>query len=102
MTGTLVGKAGQTTGTTRGDITSKFGAPTGVPSSNRFLVADYCANPGDSGGAVFNTNTAYGIHHGGPTVNGQARVCGDPLDFGYFGNVVYAKDALGVSILAAP
>lgn len=104
MEGTLVGKSGQTTGTTRGDITSKFGAPTGVSGSNRFLVADYCANPGDSGGSVFNTNTAYGIHHGGPTVGNPpvARVCGDPLDFGYFGNIVYAKDALGVSILAAP
>lgn len=91
MTGTLVGKSGEETGTTRGNITSKFGAPPGVSGSNRFLVADYCANPGDSGASVFNTNTAYGIHHGGPTVGNPPvnRVCGDPLDFGYFGNIVW-------------
>jgi hypothetical protein len=102
--GTIVGKAGSTTGTTRGYITSKFGAPPAVPSSNRFLVADYCANPGDSGSPIFNTNTAFGIHHGGPLVGNPPveRLCGDPQDFGYFGNIVYAKDALGVSILAYP
>ena len=103
MTGTQVGKAGYATNQTLGNITSKYGAPTGVPNSERFLVASYCANPGDSGAAVYNTNTAYGIHHGGPVDgSGNARLCGDPLDFSYFGNIAYAKDALGVAILAAP
>lgn len=103
MIGTYVGKAGAVTNTTRGDIFSKYLSPDGVPGSNRFLGAEYCGNPGDSGGAVFNTNTAYGVHHGGPEDEfGFARVCGDPLDYGIFGNIVYAKDALGLDILAAP
>lgn len=97
MTQTWVGKSGEETGTTRGHITSKHYAPWWVPNSNRFLKADYCTEGGDSGGSVFNTNTAYGINSGGLIVE-----CPHPDAYGIFGNIGYAKDALGVSILASP
>lgn len=93
--GTWVGKSGEETGTTRGHITSKYHSPWWVADSNRFLKAEYCTEVGDSGGPVFNTNTAYGINSGGVE-------CSHPDAWGTFGNVVYAKDALGVSILASP
>lgn len=102
MINTYVGKSGYASGTTRGHIFSKTMSPSQVQNSERFIGADYCANGGDSGGAVFNTNTAYGIHHGGPSVNGVGLECGDPGDYGIFGNVVYAADAMQVQILAAP
>ncbi|MGI8830801.1 MAG: trypsin-like serine protease [Candidatus Limnocylindria bacterium] len=69
-----------------------------MPGANRFRRADYCADTGDSGASVFNTNTAYGIHSGG----GQGGCSNNPNDYGIFGNIVYAKDALGVQILASP
>lgn len=97
MIGTLVGKSGEETGTTRGNITSKYQAPWWVSGSNRFLRAEYCSEGGDSGGSIFNTNTAYGIHSGGLNVQ-----CPDPDGYGIFGYIAYAKDALGVSILASP
>lgn len=98
MKGKRVGMAGGESGTRRGFITSKDRSLSYVSGSNRFLVADYCAGTGDSGASIFNTNTAYGIHSGG----GQGGCHNNPYDYGVFGNIVYAKDALGVSILASP
>lgn len=43
---------------------------------------------------------AYGIHSGG---NFVPRCDNSPdLDYGIFGNIVFAKDALGVEILRGP
>jgi len=97
MTNTYVGKSGEETGTTRGHITSKHYAPWWVTNSSRFLKAGYCTEGGDSGGSVFNTNTAYGINSGGLLTQ-----CPNSNAYGIFGNIGYAKDALGVSILASP
>lgn len=91
MEGTTVGMAGARSGTRRGSIESKNYSPGQVPGGNRFLKADYCADTGDSGASIFNTNTAYGIHYGG----GPGGCSNNPYDYGIFGNIVYAKDALG-------
>lgn len=95
MQGTIVGKSGQATNTTRGNILSKYHAPWYVPSSYNFITASFCVSDGDSGGSVFNTNTAYGI------VSGSGGFCGVDA-YGIFGNIVYATDALGVAVLASP
>lgn len=65
VVGMQVGKSGVRTGTTRGYITSRSVAPCYVANSYGFLQADYCALPGDSGGAVFRNNEAVGINSGG-------------------------------------
>lgn len=73
MYNTLVGKAGGSTGTQRGYITSTYVMPSYVTNGHRFIRAEYCAKDGDSGAAVFNTNTAYGIHSGGAQIAGGCR-----------------------------
>ena len=78
-------------------IEGKNYSPGQVPGGNRFLKADYCAETGDSGASIFSTNTAYGIHHGG----GPGGCSNNPNNYGIFGNIVYAKDAMGVQILAS-
>jgi hypothetical protein len=47
------------TGTSCGRVTQ-----VGYPNPGDFAIADYCTQPGDSGGAVVNNHIALGIHFG--------------------------------------
>jgi hypothetical protein len=98
--GTRVTKSGYVGGTQQGDITSKNYAPSGVPLSERFVLADYCGSDGDSGGGVLRNNTAYGIHHGGDD-NGPNTNCPTPEE-SVFGAINYAMNALDVALQAGP
>ena len=97
--GAYLGKTGRSTGTTRGYVESKTVSPSYVPSSNDFLKVDFCVYPGDSGGAVWAGNSAYGIisgyykgtscRGGGPTGRGA----------GIYGAINFALASLDVSLL---
>lgn len=87
--GTLVGKTGFTTGTTRGYVTSKNAAPNYVPNSYNFVSADYCSASGDSGGSLFRNGVAWGIHSGG--VPGECDAV--------FGAMNYVLSSLNVTLL---
>lgn len=92
---TFVGKSGKTTETTRGYITDKDYSPSWITNNpERFIVVDACAEPGDSGAPVFRNNTAYGILSGG-------SVIGCPNGILVYGNILYAMQALQVSLLSA-
>lgn len=95
MEGTWIGKAGARTGVTRGYIIDKTYSPWWVPGGSRFIMGDFCARGGDSGGSVFRGNTAYGIVSGG-----TAECTADSVMV--FGNIVYALDALSLQLLASP
>lgn len=104
-TGMYIGKTGYTTGTTRGYITFLKSAPWWVTSARNFVEADMCVDGGDSGGAVWSGNTAYGIVSGSYTdticrnINGvESNPVGD-AGTAIFGAISFATSALGVSIL---
>jgi hypothetical protein len=92
--GVTVTKSGVTTGSTSGSIESKNYSPSYILNGEKFVKATYCSEGGDSGGAVFRSNTAYGIHSGGPTLT-----CASTGDFGIFGAVEFALNAFWVNLL---
>lgn len=89
---TFVGKSGMNSGTTKGYIYDKYLSLSYVPNSERFIGVAACAVVGDSGAPVFRNNTAYGILSG---------VSGCPNGAFAFGNIVYAMQGLGVSLLSS-
>lgn len=93
--GTQVGKAGNTTGTTRGFVESKYYSPSYVPNGERFVTTSYCSGPGDSGGAIFRNNSAWGIHSGSTS----SISCSDPQHFSLYGAIDYAIDELNVQLI---
>lgn len=95
--GVQVVKGGGFSGTQYGDILGKYYMPSGVPDSERFVLASYCANPGDSGSGIMHSQTAYGIHHGADDV-GPNTSCPTPEN-SVFGAINYAMDALDVDLM---
>lgn len=104
--GAYIGKTGYTTGTTRGYITSKSSAPWYVANARNFVEADMCAYKGDSGGAVWTSNSAYGIVSGAyeftkcRNINGtMGTTLSSAGGTMVFGALSYATSALAVTIL---
>lgn len=98
--GTYIGKTGVRTGTTRGYVESKSVAPSYVPNSYNFVSADFCVNGGDSGGAVFGGNTAWGIVSGRFTnTSCRGTTGGSGAGVAIFGAMNYALSSLSVSLL---
>lgn len=93
---TWIGKSGARTDTTRGYIIDKNISIPDIPGSSRFILAELCARPGDSGGSVFRNNTAYGI-----VSAGQEAPCNENSVMA-FGNIVYALNAMQLQLLASP
>ena len=99
-----IGKTGRTTGTTRGYVLSKTVSPSYVSGSYNFISADFCVDGGDSGGAVWESTTAYGIISGKFTSGfcrpapGRTQGTAGP---GIFGSVETAFTTLGVSLIGA-
>lgn len=119
LVGFHICKSGQITGQTCGKVQSVDYAPDSVPWSHQFIKASYCSNPGDSGAGVYQKINfhskptrydALGIHSSGPAevkiVNGTEtkipRLCPDPLDFGVFGHVEFAKRAFSLAVRQSP
>lgn len=95
--GTYVGKTGRTTATTRGYIKSVNYAPAFVPNSSSFVTADYCAGGGDSGGPVWSSTTAFGLHSG--SVPGTCRGLPNTGFYGVFGAIEFAIGSMAVTLL---
>lgn len=98
--GTYIGKTGVRTGTSRGYVTSKTLKPSYVPNASNFIGADFCVNGGDSGGAVWRSNSAWGIVSGrftGTACNGNPN--GSDGGTGIFGSIQYALSTMSVSLL---
>jgi hypothetical protein len=93
--GRRVCKTGVTTGKTCGKIQDKHYSPSYVPQSGRFLKTDGCLQPGDSGGAAFRNNRAYGI------VSGMKKdtKCKHPDFYSLLGHIEYVTNALNVTIV---
>jgi hypothetical protein len=90
-TGNYVCHTGRTWGTGCGQINLyNATAPNGAGGMGR---VDYCSAPGDSGGPVFVSHTAYGLH-----VDSDNRDlhCGDNA---YFQGVIEAADSMNVRVL---
>lgn len=98
--GTLVGKTGITTGTTRGYVLSKTVAPGYVPNSYNFVSADMCSDGGDSGGSMFRNGVAWGVLSGGWT-DTSCRGWTGGLKEGptIFGAMNYVLNSLNVNLL---
>jgi hypothetical protein len=107
IVGSRVCKSGITTGKTCGDVLTKNYSSTKIPGSNRFVIADYCSDPGDSGAGVYmkipglkpppgkpNRYTAVGIHSLG---NEDEGLCSSS-DSAAFGHIEYAEQALDVKL----
>lgn len=94
--GTYLGKSGVRTSTTRGYVTSTNVSPSYVANSSRFISADFCVDSGDSGGAVWRNNSAYGIVSGRFLSGSCYGPSGGP---GIFGAIDYAMSSLQVSLL---
>lgn len=88
-------KSGITTGTDCGVVQNTNVSVHWVPSSTRFVQADYCSDPGDSGSGVYSGNQALGINSGGANVTCSAS------DYGLFGHIEYAQSQLGVTVLTS-
>lgn len=103
--GAYIGKTGYTTGTTRGYITSKSSSPSYVPNARNFVEADMCSDRGDSGGAVWSGNSAYGIVSGGRlfsycrNINGTMGTSITSAGPMIFGALSYAAPAMAVTLL---
>lgn len=97
--GAYLGKTGRTTGTTYGYVKSKTVAPSYVPNSYNFISNDMCSAPGDSGGAVWSSYSAYGIISG----NYPGTACNGPVvadrGIAIFGAIDYAIKRMGVNLL---
>jgi PKD repeat protein len=97
---TYIGKSGARTQTTRGYVLSKTVAPSYVPNSYNFVSADFCVNNGDSGGAVWRSNTAWGIISGKfPNTSCGGNTGGSGAGRGIFGAIDAAKSILSVNLL---
>lgn len=103
--GSYVYKSGATTNTTRGYVSDKTYAP-GPPNypanSYNYIKANYCAMPGDSGGAVGRSSLAWGIVSGaiGGTHCLEDSTHEGTGDAGFFTSIEYDMNRLGVSLLA--
>jgi streptogrisin C len=98
---TYIGKSGARTASTRGYVLSKSVAPGYVPNSYNFISADFCVNLGDSGGAVWRSNTGWGIISGVfPNTSCRGTTGGSGAGRGIFGSIVEARNLMAVSILA--
>jgi hypothetical protein len=100
MAGTHVCKSGQTTGKTCGQILDKDVSLDYVPNSDRFVLAQYCSEDGDSGSGVYrsaNWSRVHGIHSGGTNAT-----CPDANALGVFGHIEYALNALEATLVLAP
>jgi len=117
LKGFYVCKAGWVTDETCGKVESTDYAPDSTSYSHQFIKARYCANPGDSGSGVYQRinihgkpkaprAAALGIHSAGASrlVNGEKipRVCPDPLDYGVFGHIEFAKKAFNLAVHQQP
>ncbi len=96
MENTWIGKAGARTGVTRGYISDTNVSVSWIAGSSRFILADFCARPGDSGGSVFRGETAYGI-----VVGGQESICNSNSIMVY-GNIDYSLSAVNLQLLTSP
>lgn len=94
--GAYIGKTGATTGTTRGYIDSKTVSVSYIPGSYNFIRADFCVSRGDSGGAVWQGNTAFGIVSG---VFKDTFCRGGGWGAGIYGAIGPAMKALNVNLL---
>jgi hypothetical protein len=91
--GRRVCKTGQRTGFTCGKIIDKHVSMDYVPDSGRFIAFKACVKRGDSGGAVFRDQRAYGIVSGATT---SVR-CKNPDHYSVFGHIEYVRNALNVT-----
>ncbi len=102
VVGSYIGKTGRTTGSTQGYVLSKTVSPSYVSGSYNFISADFCVDGGDSGGAVWQSNTAFGIISGKfnnttcyPAPGRSQGTAGQ----GIFGSVETAFNTLGVQLI---
>ena len=102
LVGEYIGKTGRTTGTTRGYVRDLDFRPGYIPNSSNFVRASYCAAGGDSGGAVWRGNSAWGVHSGSVVwgsdgcrnINGDVQAGAQ----GIFGVIEFALNDLGLSL----
>ena len=102
VVGEYIGKTGRTTGTTRGYVRDLH-ASSFFAGSYDFVRASFCANSGDSGGAVWRGNSAWGIVSAVDSVNnpdGCRNINGNVQTGrqGYFGAIEFALNDLGLSL----
>jgi streptogrisin C len=76
--------SGAVTGTDCGDVTEL-----GIGGPGGYAQANYCRNDGDSGGPIYSSGAARGIHHGP----------GDATCTGRYQGVIEAANALNVSVV---
>ena len=114
-------KSGYVTGTTCGQVESKWYTPGDyVANGEHFVRASYCSNPGDSGAAVYRAYfikgekdpkqkrgislikryEAQGVHSGGPAdpESEGSLLCGNPDDFGIFGHIEFIEDFYSLKV----
>lgn len=96
LVGAYIRKSGVTTRTTSGHITSKTVQPSYVLNGEKFISADFCVDNGDSGGAVWVNESAYGIVSGKFFTGSCNGPQGGP---GIFGSIGPAMTALDVNLL---
>jgi hypothetical protein len=107
VVGTQIGKSGNTTGTTRGLVSSRdYTTNGGVPNGQQFILTQgptaVCVQSGDSGGSVFRNDVAWAITSGAAANNGMILPCSDPTYFSYFGVAEFAQQDLNVLLLSGP
>ena len=96
--GTVVCKSGRTTGTTCGRVDDKDVRPPRIPNSWRFIgVPGLCVKDGDSGGAVYADGKALGVVYGSE----DDQNCNDGDEYGVFGHIEFAENALGASVITS-
>ena len=114
-------KSGYVTGTTCGQVESKWYTPGDyIINGEHFVRASYCSNPGDSGAGVHRAYfikgeqdpkqkrgislskryEAQGVHSGGPVdpETEEPLLCGHPDDFGIFGHIEFVEDFYSLEV----
>jgi len=94
MPGKILCKSGYRTGKSCGQVRGKHYSPDYMERGARFIKADFCVKPGDSGSGVYRDHRAHGIVSGATT----GIPCGDPDFYSLSGHIEYVENHLNVNV----
>lgn len=97
--GATICRVGNTTGYSCGEVVGKNFSPTKfINSAEKYVRTDGCSGRGDSGGAWFRVNKAWGIHAGWVDGDGDPQCDDDPMQ-SYFGAMNFALNAMNAGMV---
>jgi len=97
--GGVICRVGNTTSYSCGEVLGKNYSPTKfINTAEKYVRTDACSSNGDSGGAWFRDNKAWGIHAGWIDGDDDPKCDNDPMQ-SYFSLIDFALDAMNASMV---